>query len=200
MSDLQPNCSEFSLFVAVVYIPSWEVPSGEVLCMLLGIVALGILLDFCPLSELGPKFLEYLPFCCFCHSAWLIPSRVTDIPNSNVSLHWGMSRAFYWCFCLLGVAWCFDVWSHMSPFIIKQYKGWRVSLVVQTVKNPPAMLETWVRSLGWEDSLEEGMQPTPVFLPGESPWTEEPGGLQFRWSQRVGHDWGTEMETVPGGE
>ena len=40
------------------------------------------------------------------------------------------------------------------------------------------MLETWVRSLGWEDPLEEGRQPSPVFLPGESPWTEEPGGLQ----------------------
>ena len=36
------------------------------------------------------------------------------------------------------------------------------------VKNPPAMQETWVRSLGWEDPLEEGRQPTPVFLPGES--------------------------------
>ena len=46
------------------------------------------------------------------------------------------------------------------------------------VKNPPAMWETWVRSLGWEDPLENGMathssilaewQPTPVFLPGES--------------------------------
>ena len=34
-------------------------------------------------------------------------------------------------------------------------------------------------------------QPTPVFLPGESPWTEEPGGLQSMGSQRVGHDWVT---------
>ena len=50
-------------------------------------------------------------------------------------------------------------------------------LVAQTVKNPPAMQETWVRSLGWEDHLEESMQPTPIFLPGESPWTEEPGRL-----------------------
>ena len=34
----------------------------------------------------------------------------------------------------------------------------RASLVAQTVKNPPAMRETWVRSLGWEDPLEEGME------------------------------------------
>ena len=55
----------------------------------------------------------------------------------------------------------------------------RASLVAQTVKNPPAMQETWVLSLGWEDPLEEGMTPhTPVFLPGESPGTEEPGRLQ----------------------
>ena len=36
------------------------------------------------------------------------------------------------------------------------------------VKNLPVMQETWVQSLGWEDHLEEGMQPTPVFLPGKS--------------------------------
>ena len=45
-----------------------------------------------------------------------------------------------------------------------------------------------VRSLGWEDPLEEGFYSTPVFLPGESPWIEEPGGLQSTGSQRVGHD------------
>ena len=62
------------------------------------------------------------------------------------------------------------------------------SLVTQMVKNPSAMRENWVQSLGWEDPLEEGMATTPVFLPGESPWTKEPGGLQSMGSQRVGHD------------
>ena len=42
-----------------------------------------------------------------------------------------------------------------------------VSLVVQLVKNPLAMWETWVRSLCWEDPLEKGKLPTPVFWPGE---------------------------------
>ena len=51
------------------------------------------------------------------------------------------------------------------------------------VTNPPAMRETWVQSLGWEDPLEEAWQPTPVFLPGESPWTEKLGGLQSMRSQ-----------------
>ena len=41
------------------------------------------------------------------------------------------------------------------------------SLVAQLVKNLPAMRETWVRSLGWEDPLEKGRLPTPVFQPGE---------------------------------
>ena len=40
-------------------------------------------------------------------------------------------------------------------------------MVTQTVKNPPATWETWVRSLGWEDPLDLAWQPTLVFLPGE---------------------------------
>ena len=42
-------------------------------------------------------------------------------------------------------------------------------LLAQLVKNPPAMWETWVQSLGWEGPLEKGMGTHPVFLPGESP-------------------------------
>jgi len=58
-------------------------------------------------------------------------------------------------------------------------------VVAQTVKNPPAMWEIWVRSLGWEDPLEEGMAPTQVFLPEESPWTEVPDRLQSMRLQRL---------------
>ena len=50
------------------------------------------------------------------------------------------------------------------------------------------MQEMRVPSLGGEEPLEEAWQPTPVFLSGESPWTEEPGGLQSIGSQGVGHD------------
>ena len=62
------------------------------------------------------------------------------------------------------------------------------SLLAQTVKNLPAMLETWVRSLGRADSLEKGMAIHSSILAWRIPWTEEPGGLQFISSQRVGHD------------
>ena len=47
----------------------------------------------------------------------------------------------------------------------------------QTVKNPPAIWETWVRSLGWEDPLEEGMGTRSSILAWRIPWIEETGGL-----------------------
>ena len=58
----------------------------------------------------------------------------------------------------------------------------------QTVKNLPAVRETWVRSLGWEDSVEEGMATHSSDLAWRVPWTEESGGLQSVGSQRVRHD------------
>ena len=62
------------------------------------------------------------------------------------------------------------------------------SLVAQLVKNPPAMQETWVRSLGWEDPLEKEMATHSSILAWKVSWTEEPGGLQSMGLQRVGHD------------
>ena len=50
----------------------------------------------------------------------------------------------------------------------------------------------WVGKIPWR----RAWQSTPVFLPGECPWTEEPGGLQSMWSQRVRHDWVTQ-HTLP---
>ena len=56
------------------------------------------------------------------------------------------------------------------------------------VKNLPAMQETVVQSLGWEDSLEKGMAPHSSILAWRIPWTEEPGRLQSMGSQRVRHN------------
>ena len=59
------------------------------------------------------------------------------------------------------------------------------------VKNPPAVqetLETWVQSLGQEDSPEEEMAAHYNVLAWRIPWTDEPGGLQSMGSQKVGHD------------
>ena len=62
------------------------------------------------------------------------------------------------------------------------------SLVAQMVENPPAMWETWVQSLGWEDPLEEGMATHSRILAWRIPRTEELGELQSIGFQRVGHD------------
>jgi len=56
------------------------------------------------------------------------------------------------------------------------------------VKNLPAVQETRVASLGWEDSPEKGMATHSSILAWEIPWTEELGGLQSMGSQRVRHD------------
>ena len=52
------------------------------------------------------------------------------------------------------------------------------SLMDQMIKNPPAMRETWVQSLGWEDPLDEIMANHSSILAWKIPWTEEPGRLQ----------------------
>ena len=58
--------------------------------------------------------------------------------------------------------------------------------MAQTVKNLPAMQEIWVQSLGREDPLEKGMATHSSILAWRTPWTEEPGGLLFVGSPRVG--------------
>ena len=60
--------------------------------------------------------------------------------------------------------------------------------MAQWVKNSPAMQETQeTRLLGWEDPWEKGMETHSSILVWEIPWTEEPGRLQSKGSQRVGH-------------
>ena len=81
----------------------------------------------------------------------------------------------------------YSPWGHRESNMTKHSTSW-ASLVAQMVKNPPAMWETWVRSLIGKIPWKRAWQPTPVFLPGESPWAEEPGRVQFMGSQRVGHD------------
>ena len=56
------------------------------------------------------------------------------------------------------------------------------------VKNPPAIQDTQVQSLGQEDPLEKGVATHSSILAWEIPWTEEPGRLQSMRSQRVGHN------------
>ena len=96
-----------------------------------------------------------------------------------------------------------EAWNYHLPghcnFLLKAgsynlvgslYPSVRPSLVAQKVKNPPEF-DPWVGKIPWR----RAWQPTPVFLPGESPWMEEPGGLQSMGLQRVGHDLATNTQT-----
>ena len=67
-------------------------------------------------------------------------------------------------------------------------RPWWTSLAAQTLKRLPAMRETRVQSLAWEDLLEKAMATHSSTLAWKIPLTEEPGRLQSMGSQRLGHD------------
>ena len=71
----------------------------------------------------------------------------------------------------------------VSIFFYDTFSSCRPSLVAQLVKNPSAMWENWVQSLGWEDPLEKGKATHSSILAWRTPWT-----IQSMGSQRVGHD------------
>ena len=68
--------------------------------------------------------------------------------------------------------------------------------MAQLAKNLPAIRETWVRSLGWEDPLEKEMATQSIILAWKIPWTEEPGGLQSMGFQRVRQDLVTKQQQI----
>ena len=86
----------------------------------------------------------------------------------------------------------YDQELNLSPLslllVYKDNKETQASLVAQRLKRLPEIRETWVQSLGQEDSLEEEMATHSSILAWRIPWTEEPGRLQSTGSQRVGHD------------
>ena len=118
-----------------------------------------------------------------------------------------------WNFTLLGgggvgVGWEAELFHDYSiskaqlishSFFFSFFKGANICLALimglvgileaQTVKNLPAVWETWVRS--WEDPMEKGMATHSSILAWRIPWTGEPGRLQSMGLQRVGHDWAT---------
>ena len=74
-------------------------------------------------------------------------------------------------------------------------KGFKVCSwhLAPRIKHLPAMQETRVWSLGWEDPLEKEMATHSSILAWRIPWTEEPGGLQSTGSQRARHDWASSL-------
>ena len=80
-----------------------------------------------------------------------------------------------------------------SPFAFNTITAKLGFMLAQRLKRLPPMRETWVRSLGWEDPLEEEMVTHSSILAWRIPWTEKPSRLQSTGSQRVGHDRATSL-------
>ena len=112
---------------------------------------------------------------CIQHSVWTWPSKAT-LSSSSVETH------------------SYDVETRMRSYTTSEKETFKRNKLEpglthgQWVKNLPAMQETQVWSLGEADPLEEEMATHSSILAWETPWTEEPGGLQSKGSHRVGHD------------
>ena len=77
----------------------------------------------------------------------------------------------------------------MKSYELELWKVWyNFGVPLVGGRNLPAMQETCVQSLVWEDPLEKGMAPHSSILAWRAPWTEEPGGLWSVGLQRVRHD------------
>ena len=114
--------------------------------------------------------------------------------NKNIDTIWSWWECkLIWPFWIIILAYFFKRWYYLqnwSRFIDRENK-FMASLVAQLVKNLPAMPETWIWSLGWEDPLEKRTAIHSSILTWRIPWTEEPGRLQSMGSQKVEHDWAT---------
>ena len=82
------------------------------------------------------------------------------------------------------------------PKLYLHFSSFWIFSVAQMVKNLPAMKETRVQSLGQKDPLEKGMAIHSSVLAWRIPWTEDPGRPQSMGSQRVRHDWATNITTT----
>ena len=116
----------------------------------------------------GPWFLLYIWY-----SVCVNPKPL--IHPYPLTIHFGIQKLV---FC---------VYASISVLYILLFVS--ASVVAQTVKPLPAMWETWVQALSWEDPLEKEMATHSSTLAWKIPWTEEPGRLKSTGPQRVGHDW-----------
>ena len=83
------------------------------------------------------------------------------------------------------------VTSELKNRDFSNLNGFKIHHVTQMVKNLPTRWEIWVQSLGQQDPLENRMATHPSILAWRIPWTEEPGRLQSKGLQGVGHNWAT---------
>ena len=111
----------------------------------------------------------------YCHTEWGKPEKEISF---DITYLWNLKQWYRWAYLR----------NRNSHRCRKTYGNQGASLVAQTVKNPPAMQETWVRSLDWKDPWKKEMATHSSVLAWRIPWTE-PGGLQPMGSQGVRHNW-----------
>ena len=112
------------------------------------------------------------------------------LPNSDLKKVGKTTRPFKYDLNQIPYDYTVEVRNRFKGLdLIDRFAWWcQTSLVAQRVKPLPAMRETWVRSLGWEDPVEKEMATHSSTLAWKIPWTEEPDRLQSMGSQRVGYD------------
>ena len=140
---------------------------------------------------------KVVPLCIFPNN--LCASLLTALPTKCIAKTWVFAGLAGERWHLRTLSFCISVIMSKieHPTCAQEFSRHEAfhwaSQVVLMVKNLPANagdIKMRVHLLGWEDPLEEGMATdSSIFLPGESPWTEEPGGIQSKVSQRVGHNW-----------
>ena len=109
------------------------------------------------------------------------------------ALWWAVTahQPLIWFPCLW--SWCL----HLALFVSVTFPLRCFKSSPQQVNNLPAMQETQVLPLSWEDPLEKEMATHSSVLAWKIPWTEEPGWLQYKGPQRVRHDWATKHAKKP---
>ena len=144
-----------------------------------------------------PLLLFFLPICCPSLHCW-DPTDPPALARKMETRKCAIFNTILFSTCLAQLThsfcpeslWAFPIPTCCDLFLLKMRKS-TFFFLIYMAKNLPAMQETQVWSLGWEDPLEEGMATHSSILVWRIPRTEEPGGLQFMGSQRVGLDWAT---------
>ena len=123
-------------------------------------------------------------FVIFTHKYTLKVHTSKRISLGVLGLFFPVVKRSFLSLSLVPFVWCVEIFIYLFPLLWLRWS--RICLQCGGPSFSP-----WVRKVRWR----RAPQPTPVFLPGESPWTEEPGGLQSMGSPRVGLDLGTNSFT-----
>ena len=143
--------------------------------------------SFCDPKDCSPPGSSFLGISQERTLEWVSTSFSRDLPNPEIELHLPNCRQILLRLSHPGRSIStlqHSIFNYL--FLLSQLIIWLTWLVAQLVKNLPAMRDTWVQSLGWENPLERGKATHSSILTWRIPWTVKSMG-----SQRVGHDWVT---------